>query len=70
MKDKVYRIQDFTKNDYVDESRFNESKTRNGNPRLECNVIIMYEDEYDTIIQENTSLKQTLQKLESTIKKE
>lgn len=54
---------DINKDDDVDESNF----YHNEKGKFVGDVIILFEDEYDTIIQENQSLKDNLQELQSTI---
>ncbi len=62
-KPNVYRIQDFTKKDAIDETRFR----KNQKGKLECNVIIFYEEDYNAMKEENTSLKSSVKKLEAQI---
>ena len=48
----LYRLQDFTKSDNVDESVFFEAKNSKGSMRLQCNVKVLHDNEYDAIIEE------------------
>ena len=62
-----FRIQDFTSKDNLDTTKFYEVRNKNGNKVLEGEVIILYEDEYATLIEENQSLKSSLEDYKSTI---
>ena len=48
----LYRLQDFTKNDNVDESVFIEERNTKGAKRLQCKVKVLHENEYEAIIEE------------------
>ena len=48
----LYRLQDFTKNDHVDESVFIEERNTKGAKRLQCKVKVLHENEYEAIIEE------------------
>jgi len=62
-----FRVQDFTSNDNLDTTNFDEVKNKNGVKVLESKVIILYKDEYTNLIQENQSLKTSLEEKESII---
>lgn len=62
-----FRVQDFTSNDNLDTTNFDEVKNKNGVKVLESKVIILYKDEYTNLIQENQSLKASLEEKESII---
>lgn len=62
-----FRVQDFTSKDNLDTTKFHEVRNKNGNKILEGKVIILYEDEYDMLIQENQSIKTSLKDNQSTI---
>lgn len=55
----VYRVQDFTKNDNVDESVFVEGENSKGAKRLQCQVKVLHVNEYEAIIEklEQANLK-------------
>lgn len=48
----LYRLQDFTKNDNVDESVFSEGENSKGVKRLQCKVKVLHENEFEAIIEE------------------
>ena len=48
----LYRLQDFTKNDHVDESVFSEGQNSKGVKRLQCKVKVLHVNEYEAIIEE------------------
>ena len=62
-----FRVQDFTSNDNLDTTNFDEVKNKNGVKVLESKVIILYKNEYTNLIQENQSLKASLEEKESII---
>jgi len=63
-----YRLQDFTKNDNVDESVFVEAKNKRGEMRLECKVIVMHLEEFDTLQHKATAMKEHVETLTAKIK--
>lgn len=52
----LYRLQDFTKNDKVDISMFEEGQTSQGKTRLQCKVIVMHPEKLDAL---NKQLEQS-----------
>ena len=48
----IYRLQDFTKNDNVDESVFVEGENSKGAKRLQCQVKVLHVNEYEAIFEE------------------
>lgn len=46
VKDNTYRLQDFTKKDNIDESKFVEVRNQRNNTRLQTLVYVMFKDEY------------------------
>ena len=65
-----YRLQDFTKNDNVDESLFVEGTNSQGSKRLECQVIVMHREEFDTLQHKQDSMKEHVETLTARIKQQ
>lgn len=65
-----YRVQDLTKNDNVNESMFNEAKNTNGAKRLECKVIILHREDFETLQHKQESMKQHVEHLTDNIKQQ
>ena len=68
VKDNTFRIQDFTKKDNIDESRFVEGKSQRGKPQLQAQVCVLFPDEYTSLNQDIAPLKEELEHLKSIIK--
>lgn len=62
-----YRLQDFTKNDNVNIDMFVERRNRNGDKRLECDVIVMHKPELDAINKQLEQSKQHVEELQDKI---
>lgn len=66
----VYRLQDFTKNDNVDESMFEEAKNNKGAMRLECQVIVLHREEFETLEHKHRAMKDHVETLSDKIKQQ
>lgn len=66
----VYRLQDFTKNDNVDESMFEEAKNNKGAMRLECQVIVLHREEFETLEHKHRAMKEHVETLSDKIKQQ
>ena len=62
-----FRLQDFTKKDNVDIDKFVERRNRNGDKRLECDVIVMHPEELNAIYEERNKAKTDVEELQSKI---
>ena len=67
VKDNTFRIQDFTKRDNVDESKFVEGKSQRGKKQLQVQVCILYPDEYNDIKTKFDAHKSQVQHLKAMI---
>ena len=63
----IFRLQDFTKNDNVDESVFVEGTNSKGAKRLQCQVLVLHQNEYKAIIDEHEQTKQHVEELNNKI---
>ena len=63
----IYRLQDFTKNDNVDESVFSEGQNSKGAKRLQCNVKVLHENEFEAILEELEQANIKIEKLNNKI---
>lgn len=66
----VYRLQDFTKNDNVDESMFEEAKNNKGAMRLECQVFVLHAHEFEALQHKQDSMKAHVETLTDKIKQQ
>lgn len=64
---KVYRVQDFTSGDNIEESKFVEGTNKKGAPQLQAQVCVLFKDEYTSLNQELESLKSEVQDLKTTL---
>jgi len=64
----IYRLQDFTKNDNVDESMFEEGRNSQGTKRLQCTVKVLHTEEFEALQHKQTSLKEYVEDLQNKIK--
>lgn len=67
VKDNNFRVQDFTKRDNVDESKFIEGTNQRGAPQLQAQVCVLYHDEYEDINQKLASHESEVQHLKAMI---
>ena len=67
VKDNTFRVQDFTKKDNVDESKFVESVNQRGEKRLETLVYVMFKNEYFNLNQILNSHESEVQHLKAMI---
>ena len=65
----IYRLQDFTKNDNVEESYFVEGKNSKGDKRLQCQVHVLHTEELERIHHEQDMLKDDIKELNNKIMK-
>ena len=65
-----YRLQDFTKNDNVDESVFVEGVNNKGAKRLECQVFVLHAHEFEALQHKQDSMKAHVETLTDKIKQQ
>ena len=65
-----YRLQDFTKNDNVDESVFVEGINNKGAKRLECQVFVLHAHEFEALQHKQDSMKAHVETLTDKIKQQ
>lgn len=65
-----YRLQDFTKNDNVDESLFVEGTNSQGSKRLECQVFVLHAHEFEALQHKQDSMKEHVETLTARIKQQ
>lgn len=63
----LYRLQDLTKKDNVDESKFHKATNKQGKSRLECKVIIMHTEEFETLQHKQTAMKEHVEDLSNEL---
>lgn len=66
----IFRLQDFTKNDNVDESVFIEGQDNKGNKRLQCQVKVLHVNEYEAIFEELEQANLKVEELNNKIKQQ
>ena len=69
VKDNTFRIQDFTKKDNVNESKFVESKSQRGKKQLQTQIVVLYQDEFTDLEKKIQSLKDDITEKNNTINK-
>ena len=65
----IYRLQDFTKNDNVNEDKFVEGRNTKGAKRLQCQVMVLHMDEFDALNDEVETLRDKIMKKNVEIKR-
>ena len=63
----IYRLQDFTKNDNVNENMFVEGRNTKGDMRLQCQVYVLHTEELETIQHEQDMMKAHVEELNNKI---
>ena len=63
----IFRLQDFTKNDNVDETFFVEGENSQGKKRLQCQVHVLHTEELEAIQQEQDVMKARVEELQTQI---
>lgn len=69
VKENTFRIQDFTKRDNVDESKFVEGKNQRGTPQMQTQMLVLYQEEFTNLEKEIQSLNEDITEKDNTIKK-
>lgn len=63
----IFRLQDFTAGDNVDESKFVEGRNSQGKTRLQCEVLVMHPEEIEALQHNLEQSKQHVEELNNTI---
>lgn len=63
----IYRLQDFTKNDNVNENMFVEGRNTKGDMRLQCQVYVLHTEELKAIQHEQDMMKAHVEELNNKI---
>lgn len=63
----LYRLQDFTLNDNVDEDEFAEGRNSNGAKRLQCQVKVLHMNEFQELERRHSAMKEHVEKLETAL---
>ncbi len=63
----IFRLQDFTKNDNVDENMFEEGQNSKGEMRLQCQVKVMHLEEFEALQQEPAIMKQHVEEANNNL---
>ena len=63
----IYRLQDFTKNDNVNEDMFVEGRNTKGDKRLQCQVYVLHTEELEAIQHEQAIMNERVEELNNKI---
>ena len=63
----IFRLQDFTKNDNVDITLFEEGENSKGDKRLQCNVFVLHTHEFEALQQDKDAMKDHVKGLNDKI---
>ena len=63
----IFRLQDFTKNDNVDTSLFEEGQNSKGDKRLQCNVFVLHAQEFEALQKKQDAMKEHVEELSNKI---
>lgn len=66
----IYRLQDFTKNDNVNEDMFEEGRNAKGETRLQCQVHVLHLEEFEALQHKQTAMKEHVETLSNKIKEQ